>query len=177
MITNKGQAALEFLTTYGWALLAVLSIIGIIAYSGITNVSDKIPESCTFSAETSCGAFYGLEDGRFAFEITNMQRTAINITNVSCSYTKNSPDYIINLKETTVEAGKSAVIFCNAANANNALPKVFSGNHKFQAKIYYHFDEIEALPKVMTGEIVVRVLDDETVLQQYINAANRILEN
>ena len=170
---KKGQASLEFLTTYGWAIFAILAIIGILAYSGISNVSDKIPESCTFNSGTSCGAFYGLEDGNFAFEITNMQRAPINITNVSCSYTKDYGNYIIDLKEQTVKVGDSVVIFCNASHTgvSDPLPKVFSGKHKFQAKVYYHFDEVQALPKIMSGDIVIGLSDDNDVLQQYEDVA------
>jgi len=169
---KKGQAALEFLSTYVWALFALLAVIGILVYSGITDVSNKIPESCTFNSKTSCGAFYGLKNGSFAFEITNLQRAAINITNVSCSYTEDYGNYLINLKPTTVKVGDSAVIFCNASHTvplNTLLPDVFSGKHKFQAKVYYRFDEVEALPKVMSGDLVIKVSDDNYILQQYID--------
>ena len=32
---RKGQAAMEFLMTYGWAILVVLVVIGALAYFGI----------------------------------------------------------------------------------------------------------------------------------------------
>lgn len=171
MKTRKGQAALEFLTTYGWAILVLLAVLGVLIYSGMFDISNKIPESCNFNSGTSCDSFSGLKNGNFAFEITNMQRAAINITNVSCSYTSDFGNYIINLTQTTVKVGDSAVIFCNASHAINTTPDVFSGKHKFQAKVYYHFDEIEALPKVMSGDLVIKVSDDSSLLQQYIDEA------
>ena len=35
MRTNKGQAAMEFLMTYGWAILAAVIAIGVLAYFGV----------------------------------------------------------------------------------------------------------------------------------------------
>ncbi|MBN1175079.1 hypothetical protein JXA48_00390 [Candidatus Woesearchaeota archaeon] len=46
---NKGQAALEFLTTYGWAFLVILVMIGGLSYFGVFDFKAKLPDSCTFS--------------------------------------------------------------------------------------------------------------------------------
>ena len=39
---KKSQAALEFLTTYGWAFLVILIMIGALAYFGVLN-PEKYP--------------------------------------------------------------------------------------------------------------------------------------
>jgi len=56
MIANlkRAQAALEFLTTYGWAFLVILIMIGTLAYFGILNPSKVLPNRCTFGAELQC---------------------------------------------------------------------------------------------------------------------------
>jgi len=54
---KKGQAAMEFLMTYGWAILVVLIAIGALAYFGVLNPSRFLPNKCTFSAGVSCGDF------------------------------------------------------------------------------------------------------------------------
>lgn len=46
---KKGQAAMEFLMTYGWAILVVLAAIGALAYFGVLNPSRLIPNKCTLS--------------------------------------------------------------------------------------------------------------------------------
>jgi len=35
MFMKKGQAAMEFLMTYGWTVLVVLAAIGVLAYFGV----------------------------------------------------------------------------------------------------------------------------------------------
>lgn len=49
MSGSRGQAAMEFLMTYGWAILVVLAAIGALAYFGVLNPSKFLPESCTLS--------------------------------------------------------------------------------------------------------------------------------
>ena len=51
---KKGQAAMEFLMTYGWAILVVLIAISALAYFGVLNPSRFLPESCTLVPGLSC---------------------------------------------------------------------------------------------------------------------------
>lgn len=48
MKNTKAQAALEFLTTYGWAILVVMVAIGALAYFGVLNPSKSLPERVVF---------------------------------------------------------------------------------------------------------------------------------
>ena len=50
----RGQAALEFLTTYGWAFMVILVAIGALSYLGVTNPDRFIPERCISSQGISC---------------------------------------------------------------------------------------------------------------------------
>ena len=73
---RKSQAALEFLTTYAWAFLVILIMIGALAYFGILNPSKILPDRCTFGTEISCIDFrvgYGTtgSDGTFSLRLKN----------------------------------------------------------------------------------------------------------
>ena len=50
----KAQAALEFLTTYGWAFLVILIMISALAYFGVLKPSKLLPDRCSFGAEIGC---------------------------------------------------------------------------------------------------------------------------
>ena len=54
MHRRKAQAALEFLTTYGWAFLVILIMISALAYFGILNPSKILPNRCNFGPEFEC---------------------------------------------------------------------------------------------------------------------------
>ena len=51
---RKGQAALEFLTTYGWAFLVILIMVGTLAYFGILRPSKILPDRCNIGPEFEC---------------------------------------------------------------------------------------------------------------------------
>ncbi len=54
---RKGQAAMEFLMTYGWALLVVLIAIGALAFFGVLNPSKFLPNSCSLAPGFACSDF------------------------------------------------------------------------------------------------------------------------
>jgi len=54
MINKKGQAAMEFLMTYGWALLVVLVAIGALAFFGVLNPGQFLPDTCTMPPGIAC---------------------------------------------------------------------------------------------------------------------------
>jgi hypothetical protein len=51
---RKGQAALEFLMTYGWAVLVIGAIIVTLTTTGILVPSSDIASSCIFSPGLAC---------------------------------------------------------------------------------------------------------------------------
>ena len=53
MKNKKAQAAMEFLMTYGWAVLVVLLAVGALAYFGVLNPQGLLPEKTIFTAPIS----------------------------------------------------------------------------------------------------------------------------
>lgn len=68
---KKGQAALEFLTTYGWAFLVILVMIGALAYFGVLDPTRYLPQRCQFGAEMHCDNFALDSAGTAYFELMN----------------------------------------------------------------------------------------------------------
>ena len=68
---RKAQAALEFLMTYGWAILVVLAAIGALAYFGVLNPSNLLPDKCTASPGTGCIGSPLLNTTQAVFTVTN----------------------------------------------------------------------------------------------------------
>ena len=54
---QRGQAAMEFLMTYGWAILVVLIAIGALAYFGVLNPGRFLPRSCILMPGLDCSEF------------------------------------------------------------------------------------------------------------------------
>ena len=88
---KKAQAALEFLMTYGWAILAAIIAIGILAYMGVFSPkpSNSVLISSPLYAESwqfNNGA--GANDDEIAIEIRN--NAGININDVTGTITVTS---------------------------------------------------------------------------------------
>lgn len=51
---KRGQAAMEFLMTYGWAILAAVIAIGVLIYFGVFSPGRFVPETCVLAAPLGC---------------------------------------------------------------------------------------------------------------------------
>ena len=67
----RGQAALEFMMTYGWAILVVLAAIGALSYFGILNPSKFTPDTCLASSGFACPGKPIFNASGVAFTIVN----------------------------------------------------------------------------------------------------------
>ena len=79
MMFKKGQAAMEFLMTYGWAILVVLIAIGVLIFL-VGNPSNLVGDriGTPFNCGTSLTADAGV-DGTVTFELTNGLSNSVTI--------------------------------------------------------------------------------------------------
>ncbi len=54
---KRGQAAMEFLMTYGWAILVVLVVIGALAYFGVLSPETLLPDRCELQQGVACNDY------------------------------------------------------------------------------------------------------------------------
>jgi hypothetical protein len=136
---KKAQAALEFLTTYGWAFLVILVMIGALAYFGVLNPGGILPGRCTMSPEVTCLEYEIVAEdsatnaGIVRFRVRNnlgaMADFEFGITEISndasgtCSVTNNGDD---------IRAGRIVEANCSFADAFPAGDKM-----KFEVMVNY----------------------------------------
>lgn len=93
-MVRKGQAALEYMFTYGYAFMAILITLGALLYFGIFDFSSLQSSECTFPPGIICsdhtirplGA-----GGEIVFQIRNTFGTEIEILEVNASSDTTSP--------------------------------------------------------------------------------------
>jgi hypothetical protein len=85
---KKGQAAMEFLMTYGWAILIVLIAIGALAYFGVLSPDRFLPEKCAISTGSGifCDDFSVDSDSQVRLSLHNiltdsMTNVVVDMTN------------------------------------------------------------------------------------------------
>jgi len=87
-IGSKGQAAMEYLMTYGWALLVIVIVIAILLIMNPFSAPqsckfDQIGFACDNAVVTATGGF-------LLMGITNGNNNAINVTDVQCTSSKST---------------------------------------------------------------------------------------
>ena len=141
---KRGQAALEFLMTYGWAILVVLAAISALAYFGVLNPDRFLPEKCTLPAGIACLDSTGDADGvtliiqnSFGFDMSNV---SVIINGTGCAGTTATTNFMGN-------GGKNTFIFlCNPT----------SGKWRSTVQVYYvNTDTLLAHTK--TGELILGI--------------------
>jgi len=81
---RKGQSAMEYLMTYGWAILVIIIVIAVLFYIGVLNPRNVTPTSCTFPPGISCSSFKLTTSNILTVRIGQAVGRRINVTNVSC---------------------------------------------------------------------------------------------
>jgi hypothetical protein len=91
---KRGQAATEFLLTYGWAILVVVVAIAALAYFGVLSPDQFLPEKCTLPPGMACLDYKVTEtdvqlflQNSMGYDITI---TAVNLTDEGCVNSTNA---------------------------------------------------------------------------------------
>ena len=160
---KKGQAALEFLTTYGWAFLIILVMIGALAYFGVLDPSQFISQRCQVSAPFSCdGQNYVVKATapEVQLRIRNGLNTELNITNITVKSDSDSTYYACStlsvLPQVVKIDGGVSDINCTI---NTTATRLTEGKKKrIQFKIFYSQTDGSGYTQVTNGEIFANTL-------------------
>ena len=104
---KKGQAAVEFLTTYGWAIMGVILTIGALSYFDFLNSQKYTSENCNTGAQLQCLEAYAENGGIFRIHLRNNYPVDIKIDDVKIL--AGGTEYTLNVKETILR-GESKII-------------------------------------------------------------------
>ena len=168
--SRKSQAALEFLTTYGWAFLVILIMIAALSYFGILSPSKLLPDRCNFGPELSC-TDYGIGSDGAKVRLRNNIGQSIIVDSFAVSSEKTSlscTSPITGLIWKPAET-KGIPISCNFADAG--LTQGDKG--KLNLKITYHLATgSSAFAKDVNGELFVTVQSKSILPTSCLDALN-----
>ena len=97
--SRKSQAALEFLMTYGWAILVVLVAIGALAYFGVLSPDRFLPSKCTLPAGIACTDFSLAAPSTINIVLRNgmgFDTSSISVATSGCTTADTTPATIAN---------------------------------------------------------------------------------
>ena len=79
---TRAQAAMEFLMTYGWAILVVLAAIAALAYFGVLSPEKFLPEKCVLQPGLACSS-RKVETSQITLIISNGLGRTITINSIA----------------------------------------------------------------------------------------------
>jgi hypothetical protein len=154
MMFMKGQSAMEYLMTYGWAILVAAVVIVVIFGSGILNPS--LPEQCILQAGFQCLNSYMAQNGVLSINIIQITSSPINVTAVGC----NENESVLNMQPYNpnimlqIDSNYTFNVQCYTGSGK------FTGTPgaSFKGFLLINYTNIETgLPQIAYGQIVARV--------------------
>ena len=147
---KRGQAAIEFLTTYGWAILILIIVIAAIGALGV--FSPKAPNKCDATSPIFCSDIKLDTNGVITLSLTasgtstksGLETKVISITldtPITASCTP-SPNIVFTDQYTTLN--------CDATSTTLSKGNRFTGN----AKVEYYLRETESAPVKHTTKVI-----------------------
>ena len=139
---KKGQSAIEYLMTYGWAMLVLVLIVGLLFSTGIFSPNYLISEECNLGPKLPCSHFL-YNDGknlRLLVNVTNGFEYKIKIKSVSVSFDKGNMS--VKISNDNPLSGDSAQIDAMLAGYNAAK----DSTKKFTVSIDYYSCAAEVNP-------------------------------
>ena len=154
---RKGQAAMEFLMTYGWAILVVLIAIGALVYFGVISPERFVQDSCTLTPPLSCsqlGDFQAVvaAASNVKFQVQNGAGSSLNIAGVTVTETDGETCTRVDAVSSIGDGAKAELVFtCNDINAQTPIGTKFKGD----VSITYSLSG-GAYNQTSTGKVAVR---------------------
>ena len=168
---KKGQAAMEFLMTYGWAILVVLVVIGALSYFGVLSPSTLLPEKCTFPVSVSCSD-HQVTTSTVVFVLQNGAGRDMRINRISASSEALGGAGAANLGcACDTPAAGYPVTFRNGASATFTLNTVSGGagcatyctfrdtgrdKNRYNVTLNYNWLDSPTITHQITGELLGR---------------------
>ena len=151
----RAQVALEFITTYGWAILIVTIMIGALAYYGVVNPKNLIQENCISSPSFNCVDHVLYTNGTARLVVT------VNLPEGVDSLSAKAKDLTNNKKVTcganpssSIAQGTRVNISCDFSTAGltyneGEIVKInYELTYKKSGGVYEHTETISTVNKV-----------------------------
>jgi len=159
MVYNKAQSAMEFLLTYGWAVLIMLAIIAVLFMLGIFSPSGLAPNSCVMPSGFGCYGYRIADGGELWLDLAQSTGKGITITKMACTAKEpvESGDFV-SIPDIYIKSGKhqslSGYVHCTK---EDGVSTPAEGEY-YRGTIYIDYvDEDTQMSHRLKGEISYRV--------------------
>ncbi|MFH0875720.1 MAG: hypothetical protein V1859_07315 [archaeon] len=159
MNMKKGQAAMEFLMTYGWAILVVIAAIAALAYFGVLSPDKMLPERTTFQAPVpSVDNAVVRANGTVVIAFKNNVGFPITIDGVTASGSCTTPTFRAVYNSTSSQTTTGMTIYNGDGFRIEFTCGALTAGQKFNSDVVLTYTNTESdLQKPHSGSISARV--------------------
>ena len=158
----RSQSAMEYLMTYGWAILIIAIALMALYAMGLFSPKTLVSTSCVFPADFSCMNSQLLPNGNFSINLEQSTSSPINITAIGC----NSDTAIYNMlgfnPNITLQIGSNVSLPQSSSQVLQCFSNgtVFTGSpgDVFHGYVIINYTDIETgFPHTVTGTVIEKM--------------------
>ena len=158
MKTNMlAQSAMEYLTTYGWAILIIAVALSVLFYLGVFNPSKLVSSQCIFPGDFTCLGSSIASGGLATINFEQSSQYNIKITAYGCNTQPVTTEMTQLSTPITLNIG-SNYTFTNIQCYNNTLPFTGQAGSLFNGYIIFNYTDIQTgFQKQAVGTLIQKV--------------------
>ncbi|MCL5101959.1 MAG: hypothetical protein M1544_01200 [Candidatus Marsarchaeota archaeon] len=159
---KKAQSAMEYLITYGWAILIIAIALGVLFELGLFNPSSFVSTSCIFPADFSCIYSNLASNGTLTINMEQSTSSPINITAIGCNSNASLTNMVSFPNGIVVQIGSNVTISGNTTEALSCWSNstIFTGKPGsiFHGYVLINYtDEQTGFPHTISGTVLEKV--------------------
>jgi hypothetical protein len=155
---QKAQSAVEYLSTYGWAILVLALVLAALVGLGIFSPQSFVNTSCTFPAEISClsSIFYS-SNSVLAINIQQATTGPIEVTAIGC----NNQSTYTNMQVQSgngifIGIGGNYTFSVQCYGAASVIPTVSPGQI-YKGQVLVNYTDIQSnFPHSAIGQLITK---------------------
>ncbi|MFH1285165.1 MAG: hypothetical protein ABIH99_01140 [Candidatus Micrarchaeota archaeon] len=154
MVFKRGQAAMEYLMTYGWAILVIIIVLAGLMYLGVFNIGERLPERCDFPQGFQCtNQIVTGSTGALTFNLINAQQKKVTLSGAICTSNDAAQPTTFEAETAVIPVGGNATVILNGAGicATGTQGAMLNGKIWVQYKL-----EGDAQNRVTSGSLYTK---------------------
>ena len=167
-VRRRGQAAMEYMINYAWAIMVTVLVLSSLLYLGVFSVGARMPDTCNFQIGLLCTDFRATTDDGSALSLTlvNGYPNTIYLCKLVCDAAVTSPPADVaacaspaTSQEMLKTGERKTVTFRGSQPCWTEGSYAFQVGEKYTGKIYLLYSEEgdAGHARVAVGEVVTRI--------------------
>lgn len=148
---------MEYLMTYGWAILVIVIVLAALIYMGTFNLATKSPDTCNFQVGLHCQSWrLDASDDNVTIHIINGYQQYINVTQVLCQTQGTTGVWTTYPQPVEIAPQRDAWLTIDHCYDNNGAQINFEQGEMFTGKAmvqFYFRNEGLGMPRRNTADV------------------------